>query len=95
MLTYAHVNTCNHAPAHVNCPLTCMCLMMLLFIPALPQWTIMYVCDGENEVEEVISAWFSELGGYAVDEKEADDIEDDMEGDTEDKIADGPLFNLS
>ena len=53
--------------------------MMWLSAPSLSQWTVMTVCDGENDMEEASSTWFSENCGYAVDEKEAgEDIEEDM-----------------
>ena len=40
----------------------------------------MSVCDGDNDMVEVISARFSENCGFVVEQKEAgEDIEDDME----------------
>ena len=66
-----------------------MLFMMLLFMQYMSQCTIMSVCDGEKDMEEVRSAWFSEHGGYVVDEKEAgEDIEDDMEEDMEETMVD-------
>ena len=88
----AHVRV----PAHVTCPLTCMLLMVLLFMPSLSQWAVMSVCDGEKELKEVSSTWFSENGCYAVDKTEArEEIKDDIEEEMEETMVDGPWLNLN
>ena len=73
------MSTHERTPEHVTCPQTCMCLMMLLCEPSLSEWTVMSVCEGEKDMEEVSSPWFSKNGGYDVGEKEAGDIGDDRE----------------
>ena len=55
----------------------------------MSQWATMSARDGEKEMEEVSSPWFSENGGHVVDEEE---VREEMEEEMAEDLVDAGLL---